>query len=77
MIDIPHEKLKSLELMTECCKNLNLPDEELQHLKNKILECQEEKSRAAELNNHRLENILRIANEVDMGLRYTAIELFP
>ena len=62
LFDVPHEKIKSLELQREICAHLNNQEAKVQDLEKKIQECENEVNRAKEVNNLRLEQILDFAN---------------
>lgn len=60
LFDVPHEKLKSLELQKEICAHLSDKDAKIEGLEKKIQECESEMNQAKDANNQRLEKILHI-----------------
>ncbi|XP_015780144.1 PREDICTED: uncharacterized protein LOC107358031 [Acropora digitifera] len=62
LFDVPHEKIKSLELQREICAHLNNQESKVQDLEKKIQECENEVNRAKEVNNLRLQEILEVAS---------------
>ena len=60
LFDVPHEKLKSLELQKEICAHLSDKDAKIVGLEKKIQECESEMNQAKDANNQRLEKILHI-----------------
>lgn len=62
LFDVPHEKIKSLELQREICAHLNIQESKVQDLEKKIQECENEVNRAKEVNNLRLQEILEFAS---------------
>ena len=62
LFDVPHEKIKSLELQREICAHLNNQESKVQYLEKKIQECENEVNRAKEVNNLRLQEILEVAS---------------
>ena len=68
LFDVPHEKLKSLQEKCEiCCQLPNLPETTVQQVQVKIRECKEQIAQAKEFNNMRLERIMDIALNNDVG----------
>ena len=62
LMDVPHEKLKSLLEEKEICAQLNAPEASSKELHEKILKCETEMAQEKKCNNRRLEQIMDIAN---------------
>ena len=62
LLDVPHEKLKSLKEKQEICSLLNSPETITQELQMKIEECKNEIAQAKQSTNLRLQHIMEIIN---------------